>query len=366
MLRVSVDTVIGKDQNFLYGLRVAGALMAKQGVKLGRGLPDADLRLLGGAEALREFQAEGGFARPTIVLAPEDPANVTPCPRTRRMLADPQLRLYLKPNTLRDPRRHNEPLIMGRHHYRLLAECFGENRGGPPEQPAPLAPATLAKIQPFSLATMRRFAAGREGAPDPLAPRPIDASFLGLIDYDQQFTGLNQGGRRAVDPECMRNDLFVGRHRRMAAQALMGLRGCRTLVATNQAAAPDLYRLVMDRSLICVSPWGMGEFAWRDYEAILNGCILVKPDTDHVLTGPPDIYQSGRGYWACRPDFADLPQVVERILDNREAALEAAWRFRDALIQGSAPEAQARHFVALFRQAAAPPAQEAAALALAS
>ena len=42
----------------------------------------------------------------------------------------------------------------------------------------------------------------------------------------------------------------------------------------------------MRHSRICISPFGYGEICWRDFEAILCGCLVVKPDMSHVETNP--------------------------------------------------------------------------------
>jgi len=72
---------------------------------------------------------------------------------------------------------------------------------------------------------------------------------------------------------------------------------------------------ILKRSKICVCPWGYGEMCYRDYEAMLSGCIVVKPNTDFVETWP-DIYRSGETYVACKHDLSDLNEVCQVVLDN--------------------------------------------------
>jgi len=51
----------------------------------------------------------------------------------------------------------------------------------------------------------------------------------------------------------------------------------------------------LGESKFAVSPFGWGEVCIRDFESILNGCVLVKPDMSHVETWP-DIYIDGTTY----------------------------------------------------------------------
>lgn len=44
------------------------------------------------------------------------------------------------------------------------------------------------------------------------------------------------------------------------------------------------YLHLSDQAKIIVSPWGYGEICYRDFEALLDDCVLVKPRTDFVQT----------------------------------------------------------------------------------
>ncbi len=91
----------------------------------------------------------------------------------------------------------------------------------------------------------------------------------------------------------------------------------------------------MFRSKEVVSPWGWGEACHRDYEAWLLGAVLVKPSMSHVWSWP-DIYVPTETYIPCRLDFADVPEIVDRVKrewpewrERREAAREMALRAGD-------------------------------------
>jgi hypothetical protein len=74
----------------------------------------------------------------------------------------------------------------------------------------------------------------------------------------------------------------------------------------------------MRSSRICVSPFGYGELCWRDFETILMGSLLVKPDMSHLRT-EPNIFVPGETYVPVRWDYSDLADVCERYLADHEA-----------------------------------------------
>ena len=87
-------------------------------------------------------------------------------------------------------------------------------------------------------------------------------------------------------------------------------------VPTNRVPREQYYDELL-RSRICVSPFGYGEVCGRDTEAILGGCLLVKPDMSHIRS-LPDFYVSGETYVPVRWDYADLAETCEYYLDQEE------------------------------------------------
>jgi hypothetical protein len=77
-------------------------------------------------------------------------------------------------------------------------------------------------------------------------------------------------------------------------------------------------------SKIVVSPFGWGEFAFRDYEAFVGGALLLKPDMSHLETYP-DYYRDGSTMVAFRWDLDDLVAKLDAILADYN-------RFRDIAI----------------------------------
>jgi ribosomal silencing factor RsfS len=77
------------------------------------------------------------------------------------------------------------------------------------------------------------------------------------------------------------------------------------------------YLKEMRNSKITVSPYGWGEVCYRDFEAILNGSLLVKPSMEHLETYP-DVYKKNSTYIPLRWDMKDLDKTLSEILENYE------------------------------------------------
>jgi len=76
-----------------------------------------------------------------------------------------------------------------------------------------------------------------------------------------------------------------------------------------------------------LSPFGWGEVCFRDFEAILNGCVLVKPDMDHVETWP-EIFIKDTTYLRVNWDGSDIIENVQNLFKddfNLEKIRTTAW-----------------------------------------
>ena len=125
---------------------------------------------------------------------------------------------------------------------------------------------------------------------------PYDISFLGKSHY---------------------SDPALERHRTRAAHALSALSasGVKVHLAITKTYSRRRYASVMRRSKIALSPWGYGEVCLRDFEAMLSGAVLIKPDMSHVTTEPP-IYRANETYLPCQRDFSDLDDLVDRVVSQ--------------------------------------------------
>lgn len=76
-----------------------------------------------------------------------------------------------------------------------------------------------------------------------------------------------------------------------------------------------LYLEELARACAVYSPFGWGEICFRDYECVLNGALLIKPDMSHIQTFP-DIYKNDC-YLPVSWDLSDLLQVVDHVLSDQ-------------------------------------------------
>lgn len=88
-------------------------------------------------------------------------------------------------------------------------------------------------------------------------------------------------------------------------------------IITDKLVSYSKYYNELMKSKICFSPFGYGEVCWRDYEAILAGALLIKPDMSHVETCP-NIYIPYETYIPVKWDFSDLEEKLEYYLSHEK------------------------------------------------
>jgi hypothetical protein len=99
--------------------------------------------------------------------------------------------------------------------------------------------------------------------------------------------------------------------RKHAVAALESLEGLQCVTAPG--AHPKVYWRELAASKLCFSPFGYGEITWRDYEAVMCGALLLKPDMAHCETDP-DIFVSFETYVPVAWDFSDVADKVRYYL----------------------------------------------------
>ncbi len=279
---------------------------------------------------------DGG--RPVIALARGASASVDE--RTAEMLADDRITAVARNTNLVDPGVNN---LVGpddgyRYHVHLL-RADEENGPGPSRNPA-LAPQDLRKLLTgFTLATYPRLKRIARRRWKPKAPRAIDVSFVGKATHDVPEIARHRLRAAAMLDELGRSGRFEVHVKLTKADGGPGY------------PKKQFYR-VLAESKVAISPWGFGEVCIRDFEAILAGCVMIKPDMGHALTDPL-VYRKGETYLACRRDFADVPDLVadvvnrwEHFRDMRQHAYEAVQAARD-------PQVVAAQVAALIRRGVA-------------
>ena len=85
--------------------------------------------------------------------------------------------------------------------------------------------------------------------------------------------------------------------------------------ALGNGVSHSAYLNELSRSRACLSPFGYGEVAWRDYEAILCQALLMKPDCAH-LEVDPDIFVPFETYVPLEWDYSDLESKLRHYLHD--------------------------------------------------
>ncbi len=151
--------------------------------------------------------------------------------------------------------------------------------------------------------------------------------------------------RASVPPEVWTYSI-----RDAAVQAINALSGrCRVHAPTDRVPPAEYYREMFDAK-ICVSPFGYGELCWRDFEAILCGCLLIKPDMSHVTTRP-DLFVPGETFLPVAWDYTDLERVATGILADDAERQRIAQAARERLLAALTRDSFLDTFEATMRAA---------------
>ena len=81
----------------------------------------------------------------------------------------------------------------------------------------------------------------------------------------------------------------------------------------------------LPNSKVAISPFGMGEICFRDFEVMALKSILIKPDMKIVNT-KPNIYIDGETYYSVKYDWSNLNEVIESVLDKN---IDSVQKYRE-------------------------------------
>jgi len=106
---------------------------------------------------------------------------------------------------------------------------------------------------------------------------------------------------------------------------------------TGDIISKKAYLKELKNSKTCVSPFGWGEVCFRDFEAIINGCLLIKPDMDHLETWP-DLYRKNETYVSLKWDMSDLEQTLNEVVthfdDYKPLIKNAQYLYKETISDG--------------------------------
>tara|TARA_R110000868_G_scaffold345426_1_gene606546 strand:+ start:8666 stop:9712 length:1047 start_codon:yes stop_codon:yes gene_type:complete len=112
-----------------------------------------------------------------------------------------------------------------------------------------------------------------------------------------------------------RNDHFYTNHRKGAWNVLADIKQ-KYRVHTDKLPYNE-YVEVLKNSKLAISPYGMGEVCYRDFELMEFGTAMIKPNMSDIIT-TPDYYIDEKTYFAVKPDWSNLNEKIEYLLDNME------------------------------------------------
>lgn len=253
---------------------------------------------------------------PVIIIERAD-SSILFFDEVRRFIHHPNVLAVFKISTLRDKFLNNSKTWIGRYHCKLINDFAKLVTLAEPK--TEISEDCLGKIHcvvPTSI--QDRFLEYRNLNVNYEKNRRFDVNFVGVVNYSG-FPVPN----------------LINWHRQKAVEELNKIKTKKFVVQANFGEKPISdadYKQVMLDSKICLSPWGMGEWNYRDFHSLYTGSILLKPDTDHVVTQPVDLYSSDN-YVRCRPDFLDLRDKIEYILDNWQALKKHRVQKRNMLVE---------------------------------
>lgn len=175
------------------------------------------------------------------------------------------------------------------HEYELVGDVASSNL-------SPLSDQAVAKVLPGPhYGQYDRIGRFGECGPDLDDDRPLDLFFAGSVDIYQTT---------------------IAAHRRTCVRAAESLSNQFYVHVVGSKSLPrEKYDSLTRLAKAVVSPWGNGELCHRDFDAMWCGAVLIKPYSDHLRTDPL-MFKNGVTYFACKPDFSDLREVMQNISDR--------------------------------------------------
>lgn len=162
-----------------------------------------------------------------------------------------------------------------------------------------------------------------------LSPEQIGKIVLGWnIAQDDKIYNLSKDiplqateGPRDIDILCRASvapGTWTYGMRNGAVEALSRIKTRYRIHAPTDRVSQAEYYGEMLRARLSVSPFGFGELCWRDFESILCGSLLVKPDMSHLKTWP-DLFVPFETYIPVAWDYSDLEQVCALYIADEDA-----------------------------------------------
>jgi len=265
------------------------------------------------------------YGKPVILLERIDGAQLRAC---REYL--PRVAGVIKNYVFRDRARNN--MVYDRSHIEILHQAGIECKNPRHQDKAPQqinADEDLLKIHAsYGFGAYDRMEPLVNSVVDLDADRPLDVSLHCHMTYDGSE---------------------IEAHRKVAIEAVKTWAPMRAAWGAGRTLPHDEYLLSLLRSKVALCPWGWGESTHRDYQAMLLGAVVVKPDTSHVECWP-DIYQAGKTYVPCKPDWSDAHDKVLHVSLHWESYREMRETARRLIVEAYRPEVIAQRIAGIIKR----------------
>lgn len=127
-----------------------------------------------------------------------------------------------------------------------------------------------------------------------------------------------------------RNDIYYTQHRTKPYELL---KNSKWNYQTGKRPY-DEYLKILCSSKVCLSPFGMGEICYRDFEAMQYCIPIIKPDMTNVITFG-DIWKPFETYIPVKADWSNLLDVLDDVLSK---PLNCAGNFRFDYVKAYDPK----------------------------
>lgn len=141
------------------------------------------------------------------------------------------------------------------------------------------------------------------------------------LQRDIDVCAIYQGYHDECYDHGVRNDILYTDHRAAPWQLLESSKN----ISYEKDKRPfSEFINVMRKSKCTLSPYGMGEFCFRDFEIIQYGSVMIKPDMSKIKT-IPNIFIPYETYIPCSHDWSDLVEKINWVKNNPEKCKQIAF-----------------------------------------
>jgi len=165
-------------------------------------------------------------------------------------------------------------------------------------------------------------------------------------DKPYDVCAIYQGYHEENRDHGVRNDTFYTRHRTAAWDKLKELDNLSILM---DKLPKEEYLEKMWKSKVALSPFGMGEVCFRDFELMQFGTIMVKPSMEHIQT-IPNPYIAGQTYIPVEHDWNNLNTAVRQAVEDYDNHQQVVQNFRREFLQQYTVENFVTHWYNILKQ----------------